>query len=80
MAVVIEKFLICDKQMSPNCSENFGVDIRPNLDINELRKAAKVNGWICRYDKMGRFKRLDDICPACQKAMERKANGERRMV
>lgn len=53
MALIIEKFLLCD-----GCDESFGVYDRI-FHGWMLRNDAKKDGWICKNGT--------DICPECQK-------------
>jgi hypothetical protein len=61
MSAVIERFLLCDGHLSPDCHESFGVDCRM-LQIWQHRHEARGEGWLCRGKK--------DYCPECRKALQ----------
>ena len=58
MSLVIEKFIVCDFQTSPNCIESFGVDERCTKTLKIIRGRARFDGWSTRGNK--------DICPNCR--------------
>ncbi len=65
MGIVRENFLHCDCHLSKDCSDNFGVDTRPNTNIKLLRRQAKENGW--RFFHFRLHKKYYDWCPECVK-------------
>jgi hypothetical protein len=70
MSLIVERFLICDGDCSPdNLEKNFGVDDRVNWrNAFELRRLSRVSGWT----SSGTY----DFCPKCSKKRKSKEKSE----
>lgn len=67
MALIIERYIICDYKISSGCHQNFGLLQPDQWDSNKsIFNAAVSKGWkLTLKDKK-------HICPACQELRRRR--------